>query len=75
MTLLPTLFVKKHTVKNFNMPKREHFDDIVVNYIRKHPNCQRSDLYVLCNNEGTVRASVTRLLKSKRLRECLVMAE
>lgn len=44
----------------------------ILYYIKDHPNCTRGDLYKL-GNEADVRATVIRLLKSRRIKETLTI--
>ena len=43
--------------------------DKIYEYIKKHPNCTRKDLYSLDPNEGHIRRSITTMLKSNKLKE------
>jgi len=48
---------------------RSPLQDVMYKYILNHPNCTRSDLYSLNPNEGTIRRAITKLLKSRRIKE------
>lgn len=43
--------------------------DLIYEYIKKHPNCTRRDLYKLNSNEGHIRRSITQMLKSNKVKE------
>ena len=54
---------------NFTRGQQAPLQDIMFEYIKKHPNCTRKDLYSLNPNEGHVRRSITNMLKSNRVKE------
>lgn len=68
----PGKIVKASSIDD--LPKEQHVNK-VYEYIKKHPNCRRSDLYCLDDNEGHIRTAVLKLLKGNRIRECLVAVD
>lgn len=47
--------------------------EIVYEYIKKNPNCRRTDLYHLNAHQQTIRKIVKQLIDGKRIRECFVV--
>lgn len=43
--------------------------DVIYEFIKKHPHCTRKDLYSLNPNQGTVRRAITVMLKSNKVKE------
>ncbi len=70
--------MKRRTIKTSDIPvgnTPETIQDKIFSYIKANPNCSLSDLYHLDPNEGTIRRETTKLLKSRRVKQCLVVVE
>lgn len=49
--------------------KKSPLQDLIYEFIKKHPNCSRKDLYSLNLNDGSIRKSLTSMLKSNKVKE------
>lgn len=56
-------------VMDFTRGQPSSLQDKVYEHIKKHPKCTRRDLYLLDSNDGHIRAAITAMLKSTRIRE------
>lgn len=56
-------------VDDYTGGQKTPLQDLIYEFIKKHPNCTRKDLYSLNPNEGHVRKAITTILKSNKVKE------
>jgi len=68
--------LKKHIISINDIPSlqmkvghKSIRQDSIYEFIKKHPNCTRRDVYSLPYNEGDIRKSLISMLKSNKLQE------